>query len=416
MLKKIFSLRMLITLLMGYAAGVPLLLIGSTLQAWMTEEGVSLSTIGMFSLVSMPYSLKFLWSPLMDRFQLWPGRRRGWMLLTQVFLVGALFTLSTFEPALQLSMIAATAFVVAFFSASQDIAIDSYRREILGDDELALGSSLYVVGYRLGTLVAGAMALWLADIYKMPDGTANWALVYRLMAGAMAAGILITLIAPKEDGQMPKPRSLKEAVVGPFMEFFKRDGALLILSFIVLYKVGDTMAANMTTPFMLLKGYTKTEIAAVVKGIGLFCLIFGGIIGGILAFRLGTLRSLWLFGFLQAISTAGFSVLAMNEVSIFLLTIVIAFENLTAGMGTSAYSAFMASMTNKKFTATQYALLTAVMSLPRTLLAAPSGYFSEWLGWTNFFIFCTLIAAPGMMMIPILTRKTANADRSQAPT
>ena len=416
MLKKILSYRMLITLLMGYAAGVPLLLIGSTLQAWMTEEGVSLGTIGLFSLVSMPYSLKFLWAPLMDRFQLWPGRRRGWMLLTQVLLVAALFTLSIFQPALQLSVIAVTAFIVAFLSSSQDIAIDSYRREILGDDELALGSSLYVVGYRLGTLVAGGMALWLADIYKMPDGTANWALVYRLMAGAMAAGVIITLIAPKEDTQMPMPRSLKEAVVGPFMEFFKRDGAILVLAFIVLYKVGDTMAANMTTPFMLLKGYSKTEIAAVVKGIGLFSLIFGSIVGGILAFRLGTLKSLWIFGFLQAISTAGFSILAMNEASIMLLTIVIAFENLSAGMGTSAYSAFMASMTNKKFTATQYALLSAVMSLPRTLLAAPSGYFSEWMGWTNFFIFCTLIAAPGMMLIPVLTKKAANADHNQVPS
>jgi PAT family beta-lactamase induction signal transducer AmpG len=308
--------------------------------------------------------------------------------------------------------VAVTAVGIAFLSATQDIAIDAYRREILGDDELAMGSSLYVVGYRLGILVAGAMALWLADVYKLPDGTANWSLVYQLMASAMAVGLLITIIAPAEDPQISKPRSLQEAVVGPFVEFFKRDGALLILLFIILYKVGDTMAGNMTTPFMLLKGYSKTEIATVVKGFGLISLMAGGIIGGVLALKLGTLRSLWIFGFLQAISTAGFSWLAVSAVSLTNLTWVIAFENLSAGLGTSAYSAFMASMTNKKFTATQYALLSAVMSIPRTLLASPTGYLSEWLGWNGFFIFCTLIAAPGMLLIPVLTKKAASAGHN----
>jgi MFS transporter, PAT family, beta-lactamase induction signal transducer AmpG len=416
MWQKIFNYRMLITLLMGYAAGLPLLLVGSTLQAWMTETGVNLGTIGLFSLVQMPYSLKFLWAPLMDRYHIWPGRRRGWMLVTQVGLILSLVLMSSYNPALQLTAVAMTAVMIAFLSATQDIAIDSFRREILGDDELAMGSSLYVVGYRLGILVAGAMALWMADIYKMPDGTANWSLVYKLMASAMGAGLVITMIAPKEDPKMERPRTLQEAVVGPFVEFFKRDGAILVLAFIVLYKVGDTMAANMTTPFMLLKGYSKTEIATVVKGFGLASLMAGGILGGVLAIRLGTLRSLWIFGFLQAISTAGFSWLAVSEVSILSLTFVIAFENLSAGLGTSAYSAFMASMTNRKFTATQYALLSAVMSVPRTILASPTGYISEWLGWTWFFIFCTLIAIPGMMLIPILTRKVASADHTQAPT
>lgn len=406
MWQQVFSLRMLITLLMGYAAGLPLLLIGSTMQAWMTESGVDLKVIGMASLIGLPYSLKFLWSPLIDRFPLWPSRRRGWMALSQIGLVIALLVLSQFNPAANIEAVVVTAIVIAFLSSTQDITIDAYRREILSEEELGLGSSLYVVGYRIGILVAGALALLMADNWKTLEGAPNWPLVYQMMALAMAIGLLITLIAPKEDAKLEQPRTLQEAVVGPFVEFFKRDGALTVLAFILLYKVGDSMAANMTTPFMLLKGYSKTDIATVVKGLGLFALIGGGILGGILCLRWGNLKSLWFFGFLQAISTAGFSWLSVSEVSMLNLSIVIGFENFSAGLGTSAYSAFMASMTNKKFTATQYALLTALMAVPRTVLSSPTGVMAEMMGWNMFFLFCTVIAMPGMLLIPVLTRKT----------
>ncbi len=411
-MKKVFSARMLAVFLMGYAGGLPLLLIGSTLQAWMTEAGVDLGTIGLFAFAGTPYSLKMLWAPLMDRFHFWPGRRRGWMLLMQACLVAALVGMSFLDPLANIQMVAVTALIVAVFSATQDVAIDAYRREILSDEELGMGSSLYVVGYRIGLLVAGALALRLADVYQLPGGGANWPLVYRLMAGAMAAGLLITALAPKEDPTLEGPKNLQEAVIGPFMEFFKRDGAWWVLGFILLYKVGDTMAANMTTPFMLLKGYSKTDIATVVKGMGLAALIVGGILGGIGTLKLGVMRSLWFFGFLQAASTAGFCWLSVAETTMANLTLVIAFENLSAGLGTSAYAAFMASMTNRRFTATQYALLTALMAVPRTLLASPTGYMAEWLGWNGFFLFCTLVALPGMAMIPVLRKSTDGGSRT----
>ncbi len=413
MLAQIFSLRMLITLLMGYAAGLPLLLVGSTLQAWMTERGVDLKVIGMASLIGLPYSLKFLWAPLIDRFPLPPSRRRGWMALSQLALVAAILALSKLDPAQNIQSVIIAAIVVAFFSATQDITIDAYRREILAEDELGLGSSLYVVGYRIGILVSGALALYMADsIFKSADGTADWSRVYQTMAGAMAIGLVITFIAPKEDPKLERPKNLQEAVIGPFLEFFKRPSAWAIIAFILLYKVGDSMAGNMTTPFMLLKGYTKTDIATVVKGLGLFALIGGGVLGGVLCLKLGTLRSLWFFGFLQAISTAGFCWLSYAPVSLLNLSLVIGFENFSAGLGTSAYSAFMASMTNKKFTATQYALLSALMAIPRTVLSSPTGWMAQEMGWEGFFLFCTLIAVPGMALIPLLTRRRASAGHS----
>ncbi len=413
MWQKIFSRKMLSVFLTGYAGGLPLLLIGSTLQAWMTEAGIDLGTIGLFASIGTPYSLKVLWAPLMDRFHFWPGRRRGWMMLMQVLLVISIFSMSLFEPAANIYGIAVMALLVAIFSATQDISIDAYRREILSDEELGMGSSLYVVGYRVGLLIAGAGALWMADRYLLPTGQANWPLVYQVMAGAMALGIVFTAFAYKESEKFESPQSLQEAVVGPFLEFFKRDGAILVLVFIVLYKLGDTMAANMTTPFMLLKGYTKTDIATVVKGFGLLALIVGGILGGVGTMKMGITRSLWIFGILQGVSTAGFCWLSMVETNITNLTLVIAFENLSAGLGSSAYTAFMASMTNRKYTGTQYALLTALMALPRTFLSAPTGFMAEAMGWNGFFLFCTVIAIPGMAIIPFLTKK-GPADHSPA--
>lgn len=392
-LKVALSGRMLVTLLMGFSCGLPLLLTMSVLQAWMKEEGVDLTVIGMMALVGLPYTLKFLWAPFLDRYTLsFLGRRRGWLLIAQVALMIAIIGLGLTDPRSNPWMVAFAAFLVTFFSASQDIVVDAYRREDLADEELGFGSSLYINGYRVGMLLASGGGLIMAD--NMP-----FSMVYLIMAAGMLPGILTTLMAPEPETPVGTPRTLKEAVLNPLLDYFSRSGALWILAFILLYKLGDTMASAMTTPFYLDIGFSKTEIGTVVKLFGFWATIAGGLAGGISMIRLGIRRSLWVFGFLQAISTAGFAVLARVGPSVPLLSAVIAFENLSSGMGTAAYAAFMASITNKKFTATQYALLTSMMGIPRVLASAPTGFLAKNFGWELFFISCALIAIPGMLLL-----------------
>lgn len=289
-------------------------------------------------------------------------------------------------------MVAIAAWLVTFFSASQDIVIDAYRREALADNELGLGASLYVNGYRIGMLLASGGGLILAD--HMP-----FSAVYQLMALCMVVGILTTLFAPEPASEAGLPHSLREAVVEPFVDYFRRRHALLILLFILLYKVGDTMASHMSTPFYLDVGFSKTEIGAVVKLFGFWATVTGGMLGGILILRTGIYRALWGFGILQALSTAGFALLAVVGYSLPFLAGVIAFENLSAGMGTAAFVAFMGALTNRKFTATQYALLSSLMGIPRVIVAAPTGYFADWLGWSIFFVGCALLAVPGLLLL-----------------
>lgn len=384
---------MLIMLLIGYAAGLPLLLIGSTLQAWMQNEGVDLTAIGMVSLIGLPYVIKPLWAPLLDRYKLpFLGRRKGWMALFQILIVACIFGLSLAHPRTDIIMVCVWAFFIALFSASQDIVLDAYRREILSDEELGMGSSLYVNGYRLAMIVSGAFALYLAD--RIP-----WKEVYQILALCMVPAVLFTFIAPKESEHIAVPQDLKTAVVGPLKDFFSRRGAFVVLLFILLYKVGDSMASNMTTPFILDIGYTKTDIATVAKTFGMIATILGGLLGGVMMFRFNMKRSLITFGILQAISTLGFSILPSLPATMTSLAIVIAFENLASGMGTAAYSAYMASLTNKQFTATQYALLTALMGVPRVILASPTGWMSKVMGWEMFFVFCTVVALPGLLLL-----------------
>lgn len=403
--KKIFSYRMLIILLTGYCAGLPLLLIGSTLQAWMTNEGVDLTAIGLVSLLGLPYVFKFLWAPFLDRYQIpFLGRRRGWMLVFQVLIVGSIFGLSMTHPREDLTMVCVWSFLVALFSSSQDVVLDAYRREILPDEELGFGSSLYVNGYRLAMLVSGAFALYLAD--QIP-----WQDVYGWMAICMAPAVLFTLIAPKETHHIEIPKSLKIAVVGPLKDFFGRRGAWIILLFILLYKVGDSMASNMTTPFILDIGYSKTDIATVAKTFGMIATIVGGLIGGMMMLKFNMRVSLTVFGVLQAVSTLGFSLLPSMPIGFSSLAIIIAFENLASGMGTAAYSAYMASLTNKQFTATQYALLSALMGIPRVILASPTGLMSKVMGWEQFFVACTLVAIPGLLLlIPVFKLEKRPAE------
>ncbi len=393
LLKTIFSPRMLVTLVMGFACGLPLLLTISVLQAWMKEEGVDLSVIGMMALVGLPYTLKFLWAPFLDRFTL-PilGRRRGWLLVAQIALILSIAGLGATRPGESPWMVAFMAFLVTFFSASQDIVVDAYRREDLSDEELGLGSSLYVNGYRVGMLLASGGGLIMADLIP-------FSMVYLIMAACMLPCVITTFLAPEPEVPAGTPKNLQEAVIDPLIEYFSRPGALWIFAFILFYKMGDTMASAMTTPFYLDIGFSKTEIGAVVKLFGFWATIGGSLLGGVMMIRLGINRSLWIFGFLQAFSTAGFAVLAKIGHSIYGLSGVIAFENLSSGMGTAAYVAFMASITNKKFTATQYALLSSLMGVPRVLASAPTGFLAKHMGWVSFFITCTLIAIPGMLLL-----------------
>lgn len=386
-------IRFIVIFCTGVSSGLPLLITGSTLQAWMKDEGVDLTVIGIFSLVGLPFTLKFLWSPFMDRFNLpFLGRRRGWMLTTQVALMLAIAALGMSKPAESPWFVALLALLVNFFAASQDIVLDAYRREFLAENQLGMGTGLFVNGYRIGMLISGAFALALAD-------TLSWQTVYFILAACMGIGIVTTFLAPEPKVDAPPPKTLAEAVVGPFKEYFTREGAIILLVFILLYKLGDNMASAMTMPMYLDIGFSKTEVGVIGKSFGLFATLGGALLGGAIMLKTGINRALWIFGFLQMLSTFGFSVLFLSGKNLSVLTAVIIIENVTAGMGTSAFTAFMAKLTNVRFTATQYALLSSLMGVPRVILSAPTGWMAKELGWFNFFLFCTLIALPGLFML-----------------
>ena len=424
-----FQRKIFITLSMGFVSGVPLLLTITLLQAWLTDEGISKSTIGLFALVGLPYSLKFLWAPIFDAITVSKlGRRRGWLLFTQTLLILSIIALGMTNPAMDPYNVALLAVLVTFASASQDIVIDAYRRESLTDEEQTLGASAYVLGYRIGALAAGAGGLILADYM-------SYQMVYTIMSLIMLYGVLITLIAdePKSDFI---PSNFEDTVTRPFIEFFNRYASInnispdrlkflgerakinrrnvlenflvtpiLILLFILLYKIGDTMAHSLSTNFYLDTGFSKSEIGTVVKFFGLFATLVGAFAGGLIAYKIGLYNSLMIFGVFQAIATLGFSVLALFGDNLYLLMTVISMENLAAGMGYTAYLAFIANMTNKQFTATQFALMTALMSLPRTLFSGFSGYLVEFFGWELYFVFCSLIAIPALIILSKLNRE-----------
>jgi len=389
----VFSKRMLVTLLMGFSCGLPLPLTDSFLKAWMKNADVDLTLIGMMSLVGLPYTLKFLWGPIFDRYTpSFLGRRRGWLLLAQISLMAAIAWLGFTDPLHSPAMVVLVALFVTFFSASQDIIVDAYRREDLSDQELGLGSSIYIYGYRIGMLLSSGGGLIMAQSISYPS-------VFLLMSFCMLPGIITTFWASEPKILFKTPKNIKEAVFYPLIDFFGRQDSLLILAFILLYKIGDTMAGAMTIPFYLEVGFSEIEIGTIVKLFGFWAVIIGSFLGGIFMLRFGIYRSLWIFGFLQAASTAFFAVLFWYGPDLCILSAVIAFENFSSGMGTAAYIAFMASLTNKKFTATQYALFTSLMGIPRVLMSVPTGYMAKYLGWDYFFIICTVIAIPGMLLL-----------------
>lgn len=400
LIRLVFSRRMLVAFLMGFSCGLPLRLTDTLLQAWMSDAGVDLSVIGLMALVGLPYTLKFLWAPFLDRYT--PplfGRRRGWLLAAQSILALSIIGLGLTNPGNNPLVVAAAAFLVCFFSASQDVVVDAYRREDLTNRELGLGSSLYVNGYRVAMLIAGGGGLILSD--HIP-----FSMVYVLMAGCLLPGIVTTLLTPEPATPFGTPRSLRQAVIGPLTEYFSRPLAGWFLLFIVLYKIGDTMAGTMATPFFLSVGYSKTQIGTVVKLFGFWATIGGGLAGGVIMLRLGIYKSLWLFGILQAVSTAGFVFLARIPPQGSALSAVIAFENLSSGMGTAAFAAFLAGLTHKRYTATQFALLTSFMGMPRVFVSAATGFMATYAGWEAFFILSTIIAIPGLILLKKVSRPT----------
>jgi MFS transporter, PAT family, beta-lactamase induction signal transducer AmpG len=397
-LLQVFGSRKMATLLfLGFSSGLPLFLVGNTLKAWMTVEKVDLAAIGWFSLASLPYSLKFLWSPFLDRFTLpFLGRRRGWILLTQVALTIAIAIMAFQQPKQALQLLAINAIVIAFFSASQDIAADAYRTDVLEKMEMGAGAAVFILGYRIALLAAGSLALILAD--RIP-----WSSVYLFMAGMMVLGIFATLFAPEPEEISP-PASLIDAVILPFGEFFQRRGvikALLILVFITLYKLGDALLSNMTTPFLLQIGFTKTDIGAIQVGMGLIATIVGALAGGSILSRIGINRSLWLFGILQAVSNFAYLFLSYAGKNYQAMVVAINIEQFCGGLGTAAFVAFLMSLCNQKFSATQYALLSSLMAVSRDILAAPGGAIAQTTGWPLFFIITIIAAVPGLLLLPV---------------
>lgn len=406
--------RLFICVAAGFSSGLPLFLLMQLVPAWLRSEGVDLKSIGLLTLLQLPYTWKFLWSPLADRYGLRFGRRRSWMFATQVpllVLTAALgfVTVSSMPDAPH--DLASTAqflshpvtllsLIIALFSATYDIAVDAYRREILPEQELGLGLSVFVAAYRVAGLVPGSLSLILAD--SLP-----WMQVFIITALFVLPGIILPLIVAEPANTEAPPRTLRAAAVEPMREFIGRAGwrhAVWILSFIFLYKLGDTLCVALKTPFYLDMGYSKTQIGIVAKNAGLWSSIVGGLLGGIWMLRLGIARALWIFGVVQMFSILGFAWLAASapndaQANWVKLAFVEGFEAFGVGVGTAAFVAFMAAQTHKAYTATQYALFSSLAVLPRTLISASAGYWVDALGWTNFYLLCFALAIPGMLML-----------------
>jgi MFS transporter, PAT family, beta-lactamase induction signal transducer AmpG len=392
----LFSRKMLACIFLGFSSGMPLFVLISLVPAWLRSSGVDLATIGLFALVGLPYTWKFVWSPLMDRFTPpFLGRRRGWAVLTQLGLLLSIGVLGQFDPSISLGPIVWIVFAVALFSASQDIVLDAYRRELLADDELGTGTSFWINAYRLSGLVPGSLALILAD--HLP-----WTAVFWITGLFMLVGIVTTLLVEEVSDDKLAPHTLREAVIDPFVEFFSRDGLMAgfaILAFLFLYKLGDNMATALATPFYLDMGYSKTEIGTVAKFAGLWAVIAGATVGGIAMLKLSINRALWLFGFVQMFTILPFVWLSQAGYTLMGLFVVVSGEYLAVGLGSVALTAFMARETSKAFTATQFALFSSLIAVPRTFANASTGFIVEAVGWTQFFVICTLAAIPGMLLL-----------------
>ena len=400
------SRRIAVLLLLGFASGLPLALTSGTLQAWMAVEGVDITTIGLFTLVGLPYTWKFLWAPLMDRYvPPWLGRRRGWIVATQLLLMAGIAAMGGLSPSSAPLALAALALFVAFSSASQDIVFDAYRTDLLRERERGPGAAVSVLGYRLAMLVSGALALILADHI-------GWQETYGLMAGLMMVGVAATFWGPEPDGEIRAPRSLREAVAEPLREFFSRHGAVWLLALIVLYKIGDAFAGSLTTAFLIRgAGFSPTDVGAINKGMGLAATIIGALFGGALMVKLRLYRALMLFGVLQAVSNLTFMWLATAGKSYAIMVLAVGFENLAGGMGTAAFVALLMALCNHRYTATQYALLSALAAVGRVYVGPASGYVVEAVGWPSFFFVTFLAALPGLVLLRAMRATVDSLER-----
>lgn len=394
---KLYTSRRVAPLLaLGFASGLPLALTGGTLQAWATIEQVSLQEIGFLTLVGTAYTLKFLWAPLVDRYAPpWLGRRRGWMVLMQVLLALGMLAMGCLSPGQSLLPLALLAVFVAFCSATQDIAFDAYRSDVLRKDERGAGAALSVLGYRLAMLVSGGLALIMADQWL------GWGATYMLMGALMLLMALASFWAPEPEVPTQTPRSLQQAVLEPFREFFGRSEAVTVLVLIVLYKLGDAFAGALSTTFLIrAAGYTASEVGTVNKLLGLAATIVGVLAGGALMARLGLYRSLMLFGLLQAVSNLGFWVISVSPHNVWIMAAGVGIENLCGGMGTAAFVALLMGLCNQQFSATQFALLSALTAVGRTYLAGPlTPQLVQYAGWPTFFLLTVLIALPGLWLL-----------------
>jgi len=407
-LKSLANRRVVAVFFLGFASGLPLALAGGTLQAWMAVEGVDLKTIGFFSLVGLPYAFKFFWAPLLDRYALpFLGRRRGWILGTQLALMILIVMLGFTSPKDTPWLVALFALLLTFTSASQDIVFDAYRTDVLREKERGLGAAVSVTGYRIAMLASGALALILA-------GPLGWRSTYLLMAGLMLIGTMATIFGPEPEETVRPPQSLKEAISGPLTEFFGRPSAWAFLALIILYKIGDAFAGSLTTAFLIRgPGFSIGEVGAINKGLGLMATIIGALYGGVMLARLGLYRSLMIFGILQAISNLSFMVLAYAGKVYSIMVAAVAFENLAGGMGTAAFVAFIMTLCDKRYTATQFALLSALASLGRIFVGPPSGYLSHEVGWVVFFFITFLAALPGLALLYKMRRNINSLEHFQ---
>jgi PAT family beta-lactamase induction signal transducer AmpG len=404
--------RLVAILLLGFSSGLPLALTFGTLTFWLAEAGVDKAAIGLFALVGIAYGWKFVWAPVVDHLSL-PlltrlfGRRRGWILLCQLGLIVSIAAMGASDPAQRLWVTALLAVLVAFCSASQDIVIDAYRVELLEERQQGAGAAVIVIGYRIAMLVSGAGALFLADF-------AGWLAAYLAMAAFMLVGIATVLLSPEPTSsalvraETRGGSRLRQAVIEPLAEFLRRNGwrtALIILLFIMFYKLGDALLGVMANPFYVEMGFSKSEVASVVKTFGLFATLGGGLLGGLLINNRGILPALWVCGVLQILSNLMFAVQAYVGHDVALLTMTIALENLAGGMGTAAFVAYLSSLCNVHYTATQYALLTSFMAQTRTVLASSGGVLAENMDWISFFLFTTAAGLPALALLWWLSRR-----------
>ncbi len=402
---KYFNSRLIAVTLLGFASGLPLSLSGSTLQAWFTDSGVDIVTIGFLSLVGQPYVYKFLWSPLLDRFSLpFADRRRGWIIISQCFLILILFSMAFQSPALAPVALGVLAMMLAFASATQDISIDAYRADLLKPRERGLGAALSVGGYRIAMLVSGGLALLMADYW-------GWKLTFIIMAMLIAISLISTILSPSIDLNVKTPVTLKEAVIEPFKEFINRPNALMILIFIVIYKMGDAFAGTLTTAF-LLRGieFTLTDVGVVTKSVGFAATLSGIFLGGLLLMKIGLYRSLLWFGILQAVTNLGFFLMSLMAKSHLLMAMVIALENLAGGMGTAAFVALLMGLCNHRFTATQFALFSALSAIGRVYVGPIAGLWVEQYGWSVFFAGTVAVALPGLFLLLLIKPSIIQAD------